>query len=438
MRRIFIIAASALLPLAATAQSAWDEIAQNPKLAAGKYLAYEAPAEKAATPPAGYEAFYVSAFARHGSRYLTDKEKYEYPLGILENAGRAGKLTPDGKRALAIIRRMAEEAEGRYGELTKKGAEQHRLLVSRMVARWPAAFADGTHVDARSTVKSRAFLSMANGCVELARLNPALNITMDASLKDVPYLKYKSKAYDKQHMADADDAFRRADSAYVHPERLIRHIFTDYAYAKTKVLSPTAFMQALFELDGISQSSYGMPSLAFLFTDRERYDLWQRNNFEWYYEKGPSPLSGACMYKLGRNLLENFVLTADTVIASGRTGVTLRYGHDTQLAPLAALMGCGRLTEATADWQRIADTYRTYRIIPMCGNVQMGFYRKAGSTDILVRVMLNERDADLPVKTDCAPFYHWSDLRKYWMDTVKSITLPDVITEDDRRPGTHS
>lgn len=431
MKKLLLTAASAILALTATAQSAWDEIKQNPKLAAGKYMAYEAPEVEAAEPPEGYEAFYVSAFARHGSRYLTDKEKYEYPLRILSNADRARKLTPDGKRALAIIKRMAAEAEGRYGELTKKGAEQHRMLVSRMAGRWPAAFADGTHVDARSTVKSRAFLSMANGCVELARLNPGLVITMDASLKDVPYLKYKSKAYDKQHMTDADDAFRRADSAYVHPERLIRHVFTDYAYAKTKVLSPTAFMQALFELDGISQSSYGMPSLAFLFTDQERYDLWQRNNFEWYYEKGASPLSGACMYKLGRNLLENFVLTADTVIASGRTAVTLRYGHDTQLAPLAALMGCGRLTEATADWQRIADTYRTYRIIPMCGNVQMAFYRKAGSDDILVRVMLNERDAALPVATDCAPFYHWSDLRKYWLDTVNAITLPPVAAEED-------
>ena len=84
-----------------------------------------------------------------------------------------------------------------------------------------------------------------------------------------------------------------------------------------------------------------MPSLGFLFTPEERYDLWQRNNFEWYYEKGASPLSDGCMYKLGRNMLENFVLTADTVIASGNKCVTLRYGHDTQLAPFAALMGCG-------------------------------------------------------------------------------------------------
>ena len=94
-------------------------------------------------------------------------------------------------------------------------------------------------------------------------------------------------------------------------------------------------------------------------------------------------------------------------------------------------MRCGELTRQTTDWQRIADTYRTYRIIPMCGNVQMAFYCKAGTDDILVRVLLNERDADLPVATDCAPFYHWQELRAYWMNTVNAITLPPVKAEED-------
>lgn len=87
------------------------------------------------------------------------------------------------------------------------------------------------------------------------------------------------------------------------------------------------------------------------------------------------------MYRLERNLLNNFVETADTVIASGKPAVTLRYGHDTNLAPLAALMGMDSLTVATKDWQQIADTYRTYRIIPMCGNIQLVFIgRRAAKT----------------------------------------------------------
>ncbi|HIY89277.1 MAG TPA: histidine phosphatase family protein [Candidatus Bacteroides pullicola] len=425
MKKTLLLALSAAWALTASAQSAWDEIRQNPVLAAGKYMAYQAPEEKQIAVPDGYEPFYLSTFARHGSRYLTKQKKYDEPLATLEAAQQAGKLTPDGQRALDIIRRMAREAQGRYGELTPKGARQHRELAARMFRRYPTIFRDGVHVDARSTTKSRAFLSMANGCVELARLNPRLNITMDASLHDVYYIKYSNDDFEELHLAQADSVYRLADSVYVHPDRLMKQLFNDAAYVKAQVPSPSDLMQQLFELDGISQSSWDMPDLAFLFDERERYDLWQRNNFEWYYEKGPSPLSGECMYKLGRNLLENFVLTADTVIASGRPCVSLRYGHDTNLAPFAALMGCDALTHPTRDWQAIADTYRTYRLIPMCGNVQLVFYRKTGSDDILVRVLLNERDVTLPVRTDKAPFYPWEDLRAYWMSVVQAISFPE-------------
>ena len=397
MKRLFSFVPLFCVALSVSAQTAKDEIRQNPALAAGKYYAYQAPSVELTPAPEGYEPFYISMFARHGSRYLTKQKKYDKPLAVLRDAEKQHILTADGKRALEIVESLAQEAEGRYGELTPKGAEQHRQLVRRMFARYPQVFTEGVHVDARSTYKTRAFLSMTAGCVELKGLNPKLNITNDASNHDLYYIKYKNEPYEAVHLAD-----------------------------------PTGLMMDLFELDGISQSSYNQPDLAFLFTEDERYDLWQRNNFEWYYEKGASPLSGACMYKVERNLLRNFVETADTVTASKRNCVTLRYGHDTNLAPLATLMGCNHLSASTGDWQKIADTYRTYRIIPMCGNVQLIFFRKPGNDDILVKLLLNEREVTLPVKTDCAPFYHWKDVRAYWQKVVDSISLPDVeVTQED-------
>lgn len=74
MKKILLITLSAVVSLTAVAQSAWDEIKMNPKLAAGKYMAYEYPEDKVVAPPEGYKPFYVSMYARHGSRYLTDKE----------------------------------------------------------------------------------------------------------------------------------------------------------------------------------------------------------------------------------------------------------------------------------------------------------------------------------------------------------------------------
>ena len=87
----------------AVAQSAREEIRQNPALAAGKYYAYQAPDVVLTPAPDGYEPFYVSAFARHGSRYLTKEKKYAEPLAVLQAADKAGVLTADGKRTLQVI-----------------------------------------------------------------------------------------------------------------------------------------------------------------------------------------------------------------------------------------------------------------------------------------------------------------------------------------------
>jgi hypothetical protein len=34
---------------------------------------------------------------------------------------------------------------------------------------------------------------------------------------------------------------------------------------------------------------------------------------------------------------------------------------------------------------------------------------------VLVKVLLNNREARLPLKTDCAPYYHWNDVKRYYL-----------------------
>ena len=51
-------------------------------------------------------------------------------------------------------------------------------------------------------------------------------------------------------------------------------------------------------------------------------------------------------------------------------------------------------------------------------NIQMIYYRKKGSNDVLVKVLLNEHEATLPVKTNVAPYYHWRDVRDYFLKKI--------------------
>ena len=63
-----------------------------------------------------------------------------------------------------------------------------------------------------------------------------------------------------------------------------------------------------------------------------------------------------------------------------------------------------------------------YNIFPMGCNVQLVFYKPTGgdlrNADILVKVLLNEDEATLPVATDCAPYYHWKDVRAYLTNKI--------------------
>jgi len=55
----------------------------------------------------------------------------------------------------------------------------------------------------------------------------------------------------------------------------------------------------------------------------------------------------------------------------------------------------------------------------MGANVQMIFYRCKGSNDVLVKFLHNEHETTIPVVTDCSPYYHWSDVRAYWLSHLQ-------------------
>ena len=57
----------------------------------------------------------------------------------------------------------------------------------------------------------------------------------------------------------------------------------------------------------------------------------------------------------------------------------------------------------------------------MAGNIQFVFYRKKGSDDILVKVLLNERETKLPVQSDVAPYYHWKDVELYYRNKLEAL-----------------
>lgn len=400
-----------------------DEIAANRYLAGSNYLDYDRQlSTKALTPaPKGYEPFYMSHYGRHGSRWLIVDGDYTRPLGTLRSAKEAGKLTPLGEETLKKLEDFYPTSDKRLGDLTTVGERQHHGIGKRMVQNFPEIFkARDLKIDARSTVVTRCILSMIAECEELAAANPTAQIHNDVSESLQYYLNQPWDGIVRQEGRNTGDKETNYYSQkYTHPERLMKQLFNDQQWVYNNVNSGD-FMRRLFDVATNMQSHDTDIELLSLFTDEELYDQWRIRNIGWYLDYGASPVSGQKMPFSQRNLLKNIIETADTVT---QTQATLRFGHEVCVMPLACLLELDNCGMAVKDLDDLDTYWRNYRIFPMGCNIQLIFYRpKKGKTgDILVKALLNEREAYMPTSTDSWPYYKWQDLRQYYLDKLNKF-----------------
>ena len=403
--------------------SAKDEIAANRFLSGSNYVDYDRQLPvKALTPaPKNYEPFYMSHYGRHGSRWLIGDGDYTHPIRTLKAAKEAGKLTALGEETLKKLEEFYPTSKDRLGDLTTVGERQHHGIGKRMAQNFPEIFkAKDVKIDARSTTVFRCILSMIAECEELAAANPTAQIHNDVS-QSLQY--YLNQPWDgivkKLGRETGDKEVETYKLKYTHPERLMKQLFNDQEYVYNNVRAGD-LMRQLFHVACNMQSHDTDIEFYSLFTDEEAYDLWRIQNIGWYLDYGPSPVSGEKMPFSQLNLLKNMIATADTVT---QTQATLRFGHEVCVMPLACLLELDNCGMAVKNLDELDTYWRNYRIFPMGCNVQLVFYRpKKGKTgDVLVKALLNEREAYMPVDTDNWPYYKWQDLRQYYLNKIEKF-----------------
>ena len=416
----FVILLSLLLYVGTmVAQISKQEIRENVTRSGSNYFAYPGPLQETLTPtPAGYVPFYISHYGRHGSRYLITDDDYDLAYRILQRADSVGQLTPYGKDVLRRVVMIREEAQKRYGELTLRGAEQHRGIARRMYERFPEVFEGKTHIDAKSTVVIRCILSMENALQELYALNPELDIRHDASEHDMWYMNFNDRELNKKKMPEEvkqvyDDFCKK----HQKNDRIMRQLFKSESYWKKNVDSQDLAYH-LFKLASNLQSSELRREITLydIFNEEEIYNLWLQTNAWWYINFGPSPLNGGVSPYSQRNLLRVMIDEADSCLQQTHPGASLRYGHEVCVMPLACLLELDNYGKAIEDLEQLDDEgWLCYRIFPMACNVQMIFYRPLdGEGDILMKVLLNENEARLPLKPVDGPYYRWDDFKYYF------------------------
>lgn len=392
-------------------------MAENPNATGGLFYAYPYGASAVTPAPEGYEPFYISHYGRHGSRWYLNGAIYDEPLAILRKAAEDGALTDLGRDVLARVEIAAADAKGRYGDLTPRGVNEHRGIAERMYASFPEVFSprDGheVRIQSRSTPVPRCILSMAAFNERLKELDPALQITRESSARYMYYMGNKvGYESQKKEVAPVIDSVHRTR---MHPERLMGTLFMDADYVKKHVKKPAILMEQLFmEASILQDADYLNLSLYDIFTDEELFDMWEYMNIRRYLTFGPSARFGDAVIADAKPLLRNIVETADEVIAGGSDlSASLRFGHDTHIIPLYALLQIEGMSARTQKLDEVYKVWNDFRISPMGTNIQFVFYRNPQSGEVLVKILANEREARLPLATGTWPYYRWEDLKAY-------------------------
>jgi hypothetical protein len=116
------------------------------------------------------------------------------------------------------------------------------------------------------------------------------------------------------------------------------------------------------------------------------------------------------------HLVDDIINYADSAIeGKNSASANLRFGHDYYLLGLLAVLNCNEIRTdlSIQDVEKLGEGWKSYRCISMGSNIQFVFYRSKKNSDVLVRLLENENDITLPIKSVVGPFYKWEDVRKY-------------------------
>lgn len=311
MKKLIILAFATAVSAVSVGQIR-DEILADLTKARGEYRLYPTEFAEQTPVPKGYKPFYISHYGRHGSRYILRNHKFDSVLKVFAEGHDAGKLTPLGEDVYGRLLRTAEVCQGRAGDLSALGQEQHVGIAKRMYEAYPEIFRNKPEVFAVSTTVPRCLISMFAFTGELLRHDPHMDLTTDTGSIYMPYLNpyYKDNI---PALSDHIDEYRYpvgpwVDEWYAFRREIIdnKRIF-DSLFApdfSANIERPYDFVFNLWKVAINTPNTPSQEDYLDLFTPDEQYSWWRLINAIFYYEKGPSGTGGGFLDWVSAKLLK--------------------------------------------------------------------------------------------------------------------------------------
>lgn len=407
-----------------------EEVLGDWNKCSGLDCVYDIDAVAAESAPKGYEAFYVSHYGRHGSRYAYTADAYKTLLDMLRKASQTANLTEYGVSLLEQMEILWSNVQYKVGDLSPMGWKQQQRLASRMAASFPKAFGKGSYVDACASTSLRSVMSMSSFCLGLAKDAPSAEIFEHQTLEDVkctapnmgnnPW-RYASRITRSPFQETPEEFFARRFPEYV---KVLGRMFKD----TDKALEGRKPLYTFYDIYMLVGGMNSIPEdvridLGGVFTPEEFAAMWECDNYLHFHEY--LRYIGPCCA-----VVDDIIAKADARIKDGVCGADLRFGHDHVMMPLMVITdidGFGTFPDSPDD---LALYYQTFRS-PMATNLQLVFYRSkcCRKGDILVKVLHNGeavKVGSLPEAS--APgadvlYYNWSELREYLLARVDKFAI---------------
>ncbi len=416
MKKLFFSLSFVLRSVVTGAQcvSPLDQLKADPRKAYGNDYPYRFTEAKLTPAPEGYTPFYISHYSRHGSRYYWSDKLYKELDTLLTTAYERNLLTPVGKAFHDRFMTVRQELQTGWGELTQLGWEQHQGIARTMYNSFPEVFAKGGNVMAVSSLAGRCVLSMSAFCQELVQCNPQLEIREQSSRFTLSAVVPDDRQNpQKREFPKSTPRFEKNRDSF-HSDRSLPKTVTSRVFTSTEGLKKSAreIGHALMNLYTTLPSIGYEGMMEGIVTDEEIASQWEASNlgsYSWVF--GPR-------YRV-IPLLEDIIAKADAVLTGESDHLAdLRFGHDSYIGPLTVLMGINGADLDPEDPSEVKNCYQNWETC-MASNIQLIFYRSGNAADdILVKCLLNGEEATLPVPTQAAPYYKWTDFRQFYMSRM--------------------
>jgi hypothetical protein len=392
-----------------------EEVLANIDLAGGTYSQYPTGQPSPSKAPKGYKPFYLSHMGRHGARYIGGTGTYTKILEVLEGAHSRGVLTAEGEKIYQAYKNLYPNLANREGVLTLKGQMQHRQIAAQIHRDYPELFKGKTKASALSTTSHRVILSMAIFMDQMKEMDRDFTYQVDYGFRYYPMLvpeSHDNPAYVKRvpFPKETLEVYDKFAAEVFDENAVLARWFTS---TDSLGMAKDSFLHRMSSLvSDFSNLDFAVSdTLSGIFTDEERYHMWQIQNWSDY-------LYTARAKGIDTRRCREMSVTVKDIIdryeEDVRDGVSLRcrFSHDTALMPLISYLGVNGMDICTDDPHELENIWRSFSV-PMACNLQIVFFRNSKQPDdVLIQVLLNGFQATLPLPAAAPGFYRWSDFKE--------------------------